>query len=111
MKKIIMITCLGLLINSILWSQSPKKKLGLIGIDSYSKEIDYARSARVELEKLGLYEIIDRYDMEYLLQQQKIEGQTCFGKLCLVVAGKAIQADKMFTGSVESFPDRIVVSL
>jgi hypothetical protein len=47
----------------------------------------------------------------YLLQQQKIETENCFGKMCLVEAGKAIQADKMFTGSVESFSDRIVVSL
>lgn len=99
------------LLSNALFGQSPKQKLGLIGIDSYSKEIGHSRSARVELEKLGLYEIIDQYDVEYLLGQQNVDYKNCFGKICLIEAGKAIQADKMFTGSVESFSDRIVVSL
>lgn len=110
MKNIWVFICLFLSTTGA-WSQQPKQRLGLIGIDSYAKETDYARSARVELEKLGLYEIIDQYDVEYLLLQKKMEIENCFGKICLVEAGKAIQADKMFTGSVESFSDRIVVSL
>lgn len=99
------------LVCSLAWSQAPKQKLGLVGIDSYSKETDPTRAARVELEKLGLYEIIDRYDIEYLLAQKEMKVDRCFGKLCLVEAGKAIKADKMCTGTVESFKDRIVVSL
>jgi hypothetical protein len=110
MKTFIITACLFALASSPALPQL-KKRLGLMGIDSYNNEINYARSARVELEKLGLYEIIDRYDMEYLLQQQNIETKDCFGKLCLVEAGKAIEADKMFTGSIESFSDRIVVSV
>lgn len=91
--------------------QEAKPRLGLIGIDSYAKDIDHTRSARIELEKLGLYNIIDQYDAEYLLAQKKLSSENCFGKICLVEAGKAIQADKMFTGSVESFADRIVISV
>jgi len=102
---------LAVLLPNMLFGQTPKQKLGLIGIDSYTKESDYSRSARVELEKLGRYEIIDQYDVQYLLEQKKVDYNNCYGKICLIEAGKAIKAEKMFTGSVESFSDRIVVSL
>jgi hypothetical protein len=46
-----------------------------------------------------------------MLRQQNTDIKNCFGKLCLIEAGKAIKADKMFTGNIESFSDRIVISL
>ena len=110
MKTKIAIGCL-VFYSTCLVSQSNQSRLGLIDIDSYSQDANHARTARIELEKLGRYEMIDRYDLMYLLEQNKVDTRNCFGKMCLIEAGKVIQADKMFTGSVESFSDRIVVSL
>ncbi len=89
----------------------PKPKLGLLSLDSYDNDPQHAKVARIELQKLGLYEMIDIYDVEYMIGKDSQNTKNCYGKLCLVAAGKSIKADKMLTGSIESFPDRIVISL
>lgn len=92
-------------------SAQTKNKLGLLLLDSYDKDESHTRVARVELEKLALYDIIDQYDIEFMLRNSNLDTKNCFGKLCLVEVGRAIKADKMFSGSIESFSDRMVVSL
>jgi hypothetical protein len=110
MKKNLIIVLLAF---SFCWAAlaQPTEKLGLLLLDSYDQNPVHSRVARVELEKLGLYEIIDLHDIEYMLKSTGIDTKNCFGKLCLIEAGKAIHAEKMFTGSIEAFSDRIVISL
>jgi hypothetical protein len=66
---------------------------------------------RLELEKLGLMEVIDKYDAFYLLKQQGVEVAGCYGKQCLVEAGKVIKAEKMLMGSVEKYGNSIMITL
>ncbi len=65
---------------------------------------------RIELSKLEAFEVIDRYDIQYLLEQNNINPENCYGKICLIDVGKKLQADKMFTGSVEVLGEKIAVS-
>lgn len=67
--------------------------------------------ARIELDKLGLFEVLDRYDVEYLAQKNNLELEGCYGKLCLTELGKSLKVDKILTGSVEAFPNEIVVTM
>lgn len=66
---------------------------------------------RLELEKLETLEVIDKYDVFYLLKQSGIEVKGCYGKQCLVEAGKAVKAEKMLMGSVEKYGNSIMVTL
>jgi hypothetical protein len=66
---------------------------------------------RLELEKLEIMEIIDKYDVFYLLKQNGIEVKGCYGKQCLIEAGKAVKAEKMLMGSVEKYGNSIMVTL
>lgn len=66
---------------------------------------------RIELERTNVYQVMDKYDVEGILAQQKIETKDCFSKTCLVAAGKALGVDKVFSGSIERFDERLLVTL
>ena len=53
---------------------------------------------RTEMVRIESYEIIDRYDQQFILKQQNINTDLCFGKLCLEELGKALKADKVMSG-------------
>jgi hypothetical protein len=73
--------------------------------------IQMGNLARLELDKLSLYEVLDRYDVEYLAEKENLNFTNCYGKICLVETGRKLHADKMLTGSAELLGERIVVTL
>lgn len=88
--------------------------LAIIQIDAKGFTIDPAQMgdiARVEADKLGLYRVFDKYDVDYIVKKNNLTVDNCFGTLCSVEIGKALNVDKMLTGSVEYFGEIIVVSL
>jgi len=66
---------------------------------------------RLELEKTKMYIVMDKYDIADVVEKDGIDINTCFGKNCLVDAGKKLKADKMLTGRVERFGEKIVITL
>jgi len=66
---------------------------------------------RLELEKAKVYTIMDKYDIADILEKNKINTDGCYGKTCLTKVGKTLGADKMVTGSVERFGEKIVITL
>lgn len=93
---------------------SSKKSLAILSMDSENKTLSPQKAGdllRIEAEKLGLYEIMDKYDVKYLVEQNNINVDNCFGKICLVGAGNALQTETMLTGSIEEFVDGITITL
>lgn len=91
-----------------------RDKVAVLHFDSKGLTLDAAQMgdlARIELDKLGLYEVLDRYDVAYLVEREKLDLTNCYGKICLVEVGKKLRADKMLTGAVELLGENIVVSL
>ena len=111
--KTIALVC-ALLGTTILVAQStPKPIVGVLGIDidGFTMDADQAGSiTRTELSKLGNFEVMDRYDADFLLEKNDIEKENCFGKLCLVEIGKAIKTDKMLTGKIEVIGEQINIT-
>ncbi len=111
--KTIALVC-ALFGTTILMAQStPKPIVGVLGIDidGFTMEADQAGSiTRTELSKLGNFEVMDRYDADFLLEKNNIEKENCFGKLCLVEIGKAIKTDKMLTGKIEVIGEQINIT-
>jgi TolB-like protein len=64
-----------------------------------------------ELLRIGNYEVMDRYDIEFLAQKDTLKIEGCFSKLCLSTTGKKLQTDKIFTGSIQELGDQIHVTL
>lgn len=95
-------------------AQSKKLKIGILTLDSRINGLDGSQlgnMARLELERLDTFEVLDRYDADALLQKEQQNTNACFSKECLINVGKILQADYMFSGTAEIFNNRIMVTL
>lgn len=93
---------------------SVKPKVTVLNIDTKGVPLDPVQMGnlvRIELEKLGTYEVTDRYDVTYVIEKNKLSIDNCYGKLCLVEIGNIIKSEKMFTGSVELYGETIILTL
>ncbi len=108
-----MISMLATLVPA--FAQTPLKPVvAVLSIDSRGVIADkesVGYIVRLELEKTNTFTVMDKYDVAEAVTRNKIDPASCFGKTCVVAAGKALGADKMVTGSIERFGEKIVVSL
>lgn len=93
-------------------SAQEKKSIAIISMDT--KDLAYDSQAitnmvRLELEKANVFEVLDRYDVSDLVKKHNIEPDASFGKNSLVETGKLLDADKMLSGSIEKFGDKLIV--
>jgi hypothetical protein len=51
---------------------------------------------------------MDRYDVSYVVEKNKLNIDNCYGKICLVEVGSLINSDKMFTGSIELIGETVI---
>jgi hypothetical protein len=108
-----------LIINEVVSGQPPttvslKPKVAVLQIDSKGFVLDPVQMGdlvRLELDKLGQFEVLDKYDVAYLAERESLNFDNCFGKICLVETGRKLRADKMLTGSVELLGEHVVVTL
>lgn len=95
-------------------TNSPKKSITVLNIDTKGLALDPAQMGnlvRIELEKLDQYQVMDRYDVAYVVEKNKLDISNCYGKLCLVEIGNVIKTEKMLTGSVDLYGETIIVTL
>lgn len=64
-----------------------------------------------ELIRVGQFEVMDRYDIEYIAKRDTLQASGCFSKMCLVEFGQKLQVDKMFSGSIQQLGDKLNVTL
>lgn len=93
---------------------SVKQKAVVLNFDA--KNVGYDPVAmgnlvRLELEKLDTFDVMDRYDVNYLVAKNNLQVNNCYGKICLVELGKQLGADKMVTGSAEVYGDAIIYTM
>jgi hypothetical protein len=88
--------------------------IGVVSIDTRGLSLDnesMGNLVRIEMEKTGLYEVLDKYDISDIMKENGIDAKSTFGKTPLIKVGKMLGADKILTGSAEKFGDKIVVIL
>lgn len=91
-----------------------KPKAAIINIDVRNLEWDnmtIANIMRFELEKIDQFEILDKYDVSTVLEENSIDLEHSFGKNSLIEIGRLLNAEKMVTGSAELFGDKIIMIL
>lgn len=112
MKKVMFSLISMLILMTGLWAQKPS--LTVVNFDSQGVEYtpdQLGSIARMEMEKLDQFEVMDRYDVNYLVKKHELELNGCYGKICLNEIGELIGTDKIMSGSVELFGETIVLSL
>jgi TolB-like protein len=111
MKKLITI----LLVTSLSWTNSfsqNKEIIAILSIDTKNFEYDdesMADLVRIEVEKLNILEVYDKYDMADFVKNNNI--QICYGKKCLIQIGKQLNVDYMLTGNLEKLGNKIMFSM
>lgn len=114
-SRIAVMCILFLFTGCLLKAQNQTKpNAAVLGIDSKgvipdAEAIGYM--VRLEMEKVNVYNMMDKYDVADAIKKNGIDTKTCFGKNCVIAAGKALGADKMITGSVERFGEKIIIAL
>jgi hypothetical protein len=79
------------------------------GVINTSEEIGYL--VRLELEKTEVYSVMDKYEVSEVVKANKIDMNNCYSKSCLMKAGSLLKVDKMLSGSIERFEEKVIVSL
>lgn len=94
-------------------SPTPRERVGVLHVDAKGFTLDPVQMGnltRIELDKLGLYEVLDKYDVDYLAEKESLRLDNCYGKICLIETGRKLRADKMLTGSAELLGERVVIT-
>jgi hypothetical protein len=92
----------------------PKQSITVLNIDAKGiglESLQMGNLVRTELEKLDSFQVMDRYDVSYVVEKNKLSIDNCYGKICLTEIGTIIKSDKMFTGTTELYGDVIVMTL
>jgi hypothetical protein len=120
MKKLICMTMIFILMNHGAYAQAgTRSKVALIEIDTRGlrdipdfnpAEMPVTAITRLELDKLGIYSLIDNYDLEYLYQRDTIRIDKCFSTYCISEVARKLKCDKIFTGSIHKIADRLVIN-
>jgi hypothetical protein len=93
MKKhlLILLYILSVFNLAVAQKNANRPKLAVLNLDTHGFSLEPRTAGnitRVELEKLELFDIMDKYDIDYLLDKDIQQADNCFGKLCLVEIGK-----------------------
>ena len=81
------------------------------GVNAETTSEQMGNLVRIELEKIDIFEVMDRYDVAYMVAKNKVQIDNCFGKICLTEIGDIIHSDKMLSGSIEKYPKSIIYTL
>lgn len=104
--------CMLLLCGS-LSAQIKKTSLTVLNIDAKGVSADpgiLGDMVRIEIEKLDSFDVLDRYDVQYVIEKNKLNISNCYGKTCLTEIGEIIHSEKMFSGTIEHLGKVMVVS-
>jgi hypothetical protein len=115
-KISVLLATFWLYMNSSIAQETKKTKptLTILSIDIAglkSEPQQMGNLVRTELEKLDTFEVMDRYDVAYMVEKNKLSINNCYGKLCLTEIGQTIHSDKMLSGSIELYPKSIIYTL
>jgi hypothetical protein len=95
-------------------AQKTKPTVTILNVDSKGLTLDAQQLGnilRTEVEKLDTFDVTDKYDVNYLIEKNKLNVNNCYGKMCLLEVAKVIQTDYMITGSAELLGENLVITL
>ncbi len=93
---------------------SQREKLSILNVDTHGLNMtpeQMGNLLRIETEKLDSFEVMDQYDVRYLVEKNDLLIDNCYGKICLVETGKIIGAEKMLSGTVDLYGETIIITL
>lgn len=94
--------------------QDAKESIAVINVDAQGLDIKMplvTSLVNLELEKLDIYEVIDKFDVSITMKQNSFDINIPYGKSQLIQIGNFLKVDKILSGSVEKYGNKIIVVL
>jgi hypothetical protein len=107
------LTVVVLLTISNIMLPNNRSSVTVLNIDSHGIEYtpeQLGNLVRLELEKLDTFEVMDRYDVAYLVKKNNLDISNCYGKIGLVEAGNALNSEKMLSGSIDVYGETLILT-
>lgn len=95
-------------------ANEPRQKIAILNIDSKHATFNpkvLGNILRTEVERLDSFEVIDRYDAEFLVKQHHMKLDSCYGKLCALEVAAQLGAEKAITGNIDSYGNNLSLTL
>lgn len=113
------VLCLSLTIQCMIYAQPANtvvKKPGIAVADFDCRDypIDASQTQQYiinELIRVGQFEVMDKYEIEYIRQKDSLIPKGCFSRECLTIYGKKLNIEKMFTGNITLVGESIDITL
>jgi hypothetical protein len=113
--RVLLLITIALTISTIVIAQQNSKPKGAIlsmeskGIIPNSEAVTFM--FWLEYEKVNVYNLIDKNDLNGLLKKVNIDLDTCIGSECLAEVGRKLKTDVIITGSVNRFGEKIAINV
>jgi TolB-like protein len=113
MKKIFFLAA-AVLVSFTARAQAPKESVAILDFDTRSYPVDVQQvlqKATIEMMRINAYEVIDKYDIEYIAKRDNVQLKGCFSKICLKDIGERLQCDYVITGSYDLLADKVALTV
>ena len=113
MKKLVLLAAVALA-SFAAQAQAPKESVAILDFDTRSYPVDVQQvlqKATIEMMRINEYEVIDKYDIEYIAKRDNVQLKGCFSKICLKDIGERLQCDYIITGSYDLLADKVALTV
>lgn len=113
--KIKKILVFMLLLLNTLWGYSQlKDEVAVLYLNSTGVSLDpvqLGNLTRIELEKLEKFQVTDRFEMLDIMEKSGFSNTNCYGRSCLIELGKILNVQRIVSGNVEKYGEKIIITL
>lgn len=115
MKMTVMV-CISILnpVETTAQQASNKPSIAVLDFDTRAYKLSQIEAIQYitnELIRVGEFEVMDKYDIEFIARRDTLVLSNCFSKICLTDIGNKLKVAKMFTGSIQQIGDKVHVTL
>ncbi len=110
----LMLIAFGLCDNAQAQDKEKKQGIAVIDFDTRGYKIDRSEVIQFvinEMIRIGHYEVMDKYEVEYIAKRDTLNATGCFSKICLSEFGSHLKIEKMLSGSIQLLGDKVNVTL
>jgi len=118
MKKmrLLFLVCITLISSNLTaqYDAVAKQSIAVVDFDVRGYKMNQIQAIQFltnELIRVGYFEVMDKYDIEYIARRDSLDLLNCYSKICLQEVGKKLKVDKMLSGSISQMGDNLNISL
>lgn len=112
-KSMLLITTMVFAANGLKAQGGVKPSIAVVDFDTRAHAMNQQQVLQYisnELIRIGQYEVMDKYDLEYIAKKDTVKLSGCFAKACLVEVGKKLKVNKLITGSISELGTTLAVT-